>query len=54
MKICNCKEEIINKINNILEKYTDKIGAVWDKEYNSDLDDICCDLIDLKDFIKDN
>lgn len=41
-------EEVINKINNLIEKYKNKIGTSGALRYNRDLDSICCDLLDLK------
>ena len=43
--ICNELERLVNN------EYFDRIGEIGTKDYNKDLDSICCDLLDLKDRI---
>lgn len=47
------KEEIVNYLNNIIDKYYEKISEIGEDDYNEDLDDICCDINELIEKIED-
>lgn len=42
------KTELIKEIENIVDKYIERIGTMGNSDYNKNLDCICCDLLDLK------
>lgn len=39
---------ILSEVNEILEEFMPKIGEIGEEDYNSDLDDICCKLLDIR------
>ena len=39
---------ILSEINEILDEFMPKIGGIGEEDYNSDLDDICCKLLDIR------
>lgn len=42
-------KDICNELERLtMKKYFDKIGEIGTEDYNKDLDNICCDLLDLK------
>ena len=47
------KEEIVNCLNNIIDKYFEKISGIGEEDYNEDLDDICCDINEVIEKIED-
>lgn len=47
------KKEIVNYLNNITDKYNEKISEIGEDDYNEDLDDICCDINELIEKIED-
>lgn len=45
------RKEITNillKLDEILDEFMPKIGETGKEDYNIDLDDICCKLLDIK------
>lgn len=45
------REKICIEITEILNEYQDKIGTIGEKDYNKDLDDICCRIGLIKETI---
>ena len=39
---------IENELMKIIAEFKEKIGTIGEDDYNEDLDDICCRLLDLK------
>lgn len=45
------RKEITNillELDEILDEFMPKIGEIGKEDYNSDLDEICCKLLDIK------
>lgn len=45
------REEIINALEKVVDKYFEKIGEIGEDNYNEALDDICVDLNEIIEMI---
>lgn len=39
---------ILSEMDEILDEFIPKIGEIGKQDYNGDLDDICCKLLDIR------
>jgi hypothetical protein len=41
-------KQIEKELTKIIDDFKEKIGGIGEEDYNEDLDDICCRLLDLR------